>query len=294
MIAASTVRTASRPYPRVALPTLRGLLRTGPGVFGLGCIGLMCVVAVAAPGVAPYDPAQQEVRRLLEGPSAAHLLGTDDLGRDTLSRLIYGAQPALAVGMIATGLALLVGTALGLVAGYRRGLVDATLMRMMDGLLAVPTLVLALAITSALGPGLVNAMLAIGVTGIPGFARLVRGQTVATRTLEYVYAAYLSGASPARIVLRHILPNIVSAIIVQASLSMAMDILAEAGLSFLGLGVQPPAPTWGSMVTTARGFLQRDPWLMLAPGAALCLLVLGLNLLGDALRDALDPRLRGS
>jgi peptide/nickel transport system permease protein len=294
MIATSTVRAAPRPYPRVAFPTLRGLLRTGPGAFGVGCIGLVCVLAVAAPVVARYDPAQQEVRHLLEGPSATHLLGTDDLGRDTLSRLIYGAQPALAVGLIATGLALLVGTALGLVAGYRRGLVDATLMRVMDGLLAVPTLVLALAITSALGPGLANAMLAIGVTGIPVFARLVRGQTLATRGLEYVYAAHLLGASPARVVLRHVLPNILSVIIVQASLSMAMAILAEAGLSFLGLGVQPPAPTWGSMVTTARGYLQRDPWLMLAPGAALCLVVLALNLLGDALRDTLDPRLRGA
>jgi peptide/nickel transport system permease protein len=269
-------------------------LHTGPGAFGLGCIGLICVLALVAPLVAPYDPAHQEVRRLFEGPSATHFLGTDDLGRDTLSRLIYGAQPALAVGIIATGLALLVGTALGLIAGYRRGLVEATLMRIMDGMLAVPTLVLALAITSALGPGIVNAMLAIGVTGIPVFARLVRGQTLAIRGLEYVHAAYLLGASPARVVLRHVLPNIVSTIIVQASLSMAMAILAEAGLSFLGLGVQPPAPTWGSMITTARDFLQRDPWLMLAPGAALCLVVLALNLLGDALRDTLDPRVRGS
>ena len=183
----------------------------------------------------------------------------------------------------------MVGTTLGLVSGYRRGLVDVALMRIMDGLLAVPTLVLALAITSALGPGIANVMLAIGVTGIPVFARLVRGQTLATRGLEYVLAARLLGASPVRVVMRHVLPNIGSAIVVQASLSMAMAILAEAGLSFLGLGVQPPTPTWGAMVTTARGYLQRDPWLMLAPGAALCLMILALNLLGDALRDALDP-----
>jgi peptide/nickel transport system permease protein len=231
---------------------------------------------------------------MLEGPSATHLLGTDDLGRDTLSRLIYGAQQVLAVGFIATGLALISGTAIGLVAGYKRGVHDTILMTVMDGLLAIPGLVLALAIMSALGPGLTNAMLAIGITGIPVFARLVRGQTVATRNLEFVHAARLIGAGPTRVAVWHVLPNIASAIVVQASLSMALAILAEAGLSFLGLGVQPPTPTWGGMVTTARGFLQRDPWLMLAPGAALCATVVALNLLGDALRDSLDSRLRGS
>ena len=258
----------------------------------MGCVGFICLVAATAPVLAPFDPTQQDVQNLLQSPSVNHLLGTDDLGRDALSRVIYGAQPALAVGLIATGLALLVGTVLGLIAGYVRGFVDATVMRIMDGLLAVPPLVLALAITTAFGPGLTNAMLAIGVTGIPVFARLVRGQTMATRELEFVHAARLLGASPRRVVLRHVLPNIVSVIVVQASLSMAMAILAEAGLSFLGLGVQPPTPTWGSMVTTARGFLQRDPWLMFAPGAALCVTILALNLLGDSLRDSLDPRLR--
>jgi len=229
---------------------------------------------------------------MLEGPSTTHLLGTDDLGRDTLSRIIFGAQQVLAVGLVATGLALISGTVIGLVAGYKGGVFDTLLTSLMDGLLAAPTLVLALAIMSTLGPGLTNAMLAIGITGIPVFARLVRGQTLATRNLEFVHAARLVGASPARVAVRHVLPNMVSVIVVQASLSMAMAIVAEAGLSFLGLGVQPPTPTWGGMVTTARGFLQRDPWLMLAPGAALCVTIIALNLLGDALRDTLYPRLR--
>ena len=199
MIAASSARTALRPYTPVKLVSVPRVFRTGRGSVGLGCVGLICLLAVTAPVVAPYDPAQQDVRRLLEPPSSTHLLGTDDLGRDTLSRVIYGAQPALAVGLIATGLALVVGTVLGLIGGYRRGLVDALVMRIMDGLLAVPPLVLALAITSALGPGLTNAMLAIGVTGIPVFARLVRGQTMAKRELEFVHAARLLGASPARV-----------------------------------------------------------------------------------------------
>jgi peptide/nickel transport system permease protein len=219
-------------------------------------------------------------------------LGTDELGRDTLTRVMFGAQASLEVGILAVGISLVLGSLLGLVAGYVRGPTDATLMRIMDGLLALPTLVLALAITAMLGPSLNNAMLAIGITGVPVFARLVRGQVLAVREQDFVQAARSLGAGHLRMIRRHILPNVSSPIVVQASLAMPTAILAEAGLSFLGLGVQPPTPSWGGMLNTAKGYLQQDAWLAVAPGVAIFVTVLGFNFLGDALRDALDPRLR--
>jgi peptide/nickel transport system permease protein len=240
----------------------------------------------------PYSPTQQDIRNLLKPPSLAHPLGTDELGRDTLTRAMFGAQASLEVGIIAVGISLFVGSALGLVAGYLRGLTDAVIMRIMDGLLALPTLVLALAITAMLGPSLNNAMLAIGVTGVPIFARLVRGQVLSVRELEYIQAARSLGAGDLRMMLKHVLPNVLAPIVVQASLAMPTAILAEAGLSFLGLGVQPPTPSWGAMLNTAKGYLQQDAWLAIAPGVAIFVTVLGFNFLGDAVRDALDPRLR--
>jgi peptide/nickel transport system permease protein len=264
----------------------------GPAIAGLSILGLMLILAITAPAIAPYDPAQQDTTRLLEGPSATHLFGTDDLGRDTLSRVIHGSQPALTVSFIATGFALTVGTALGLIAGYMRGLLDSVLMRVMDGLLAVPMLVVALTITGVAGPSLSTVIVAIGVANVPVFARLARGQTLAVRSLDYVVAARGLGARPIRVVLQHVLPNILTPILVQISLTMATALLTEAGLSFLGLGVQPPAASWGSMLVSARGFLLRDPWFAIAPGIAICSTVLAFSLLGDALRDALDPRLR--
>lgn len=255
-------------------------------------VGLVLLSALLAPLVAPYDPSAQNIQQMLQGPTTIHWLGTDELGRDTLSRVIYGARVSLLVGVIAVSIALFVGSALGLIAGYGRGMIDGVIMRVMDGLLAFPTLVLALAITAMLGPSLNNVMIAIGITGVPDFARIVRGQVLALRELDYVQAARSIGANDIRIMSTHILPNTMAPIIVHASIIIPGAILAEAGLSFLGLGVQPPTPSWGSMLNTARGYLEHNAWLAVAPGAAICITVLALNFLGDALRDTLDPRLR--
>jgi len=290
--AAPAVPEVRRVGPSATREFFRRLARTRTAGIGAGIVGLVILAALLAPLLAPYDPTQQDTRSLLQGPSAAHLLGTDELGRDTLSRAIYGTQVSLQVGIIAVGISLLVGGGLGLVAGYLRGMTDAVIMRVMDGLLAFPTLVLALAITAMLGPSLNNAMIAIGVTGVPLFARLVRGQVLAVRGLDYIQAAQSLGAEHGRIMVRHILPNILAPIVVQASLNMPAAILAEAGLSFLGLGIQPPTPSWGAMLNTAKGYLQRSVWTAIVPGTAIFVAVLGFNFLGDAIRDALDPRLK--
>jgi peptide/nickel transport system permease protein len=270
------------------------LARMRLAMVGGAIVGLIVLAALIGPLLAQYAPTQQDTTNLLKPPSAQHPLGTDELGRDTLTRVLYGARVSLAVGVIAVGISLLVGCAFGLVAGYLRGPTDASIMRLMDGLLALPALVLALAITAMLGPSLNNVMLAIGITGIPIFARLVRGQVLSVRELDYIQAARSLGASDVRIMLGHVLPNVLAPIVVQASLAMPLAILAEAGLSFLGLGVQPPTPTWGAMLNTAKGYLQLDPWLAVAAGSAIFVTVLGFNFLGDAVRDALDPRLMSS
>ena len=268
------------------------LRRSYFALLGGSVVLLVIVAAVLAPVVAPYDPSARDVRQLLQGPSLDNPLGTDEIGRDTLSRIIYGARVSLLVGIIAVGISMLIGVPLGLVAGYGRGLADSVIMRVMDGLLAFPTLVLALAITAMLGPSLNNAMIAIGITGIPNFARLVRGQVLALRDQEYVQAARSVGAKNVRILGKHILPNTMAPIIVQTSIAIPTAILAEAGLSFLGLGIQPPQPSWGAMLNTARGYLQHSAWLAVWPGIAIFVTVLAFNFLGDALRDTLDPRLR--
>jgi peptide/nickel transport system permease protein len=229
---------------------------------------------------------------MVRPPDREHLLGSDELGRDILSRLVYGARVSLAVGVLSVGISLLIGVSLGLVAGYRGGWLDEVIMRLMDGLLAFPALVLALAITAALGPSLGNAMIAIGIVGIPGFARLVRGQVLSIRALEFVEAARAAGLSDRRIILRHVAPNVLAPIIVHASLRIAFAVLTEASLSFLGLGAQPPTPSWGSMLNAGREYLEMAPWLSVAPGAAIFITTLSFNFLGDGLRDALDPRLK--
>ena len=303
-MSAETV-AAAREHPAAAEPPLALTLRASrSGQFvrrlarmhlarvGGAIVLVVLLAALLAIVWSPYSPTQQDIRNLLKPPSPAHPLGTDELGRDTLTRVMFGAQASLEVGIIAVGISLFVGSALGLVAGYLRGLTDAVIMRIMDGLLALPTLVLALAITAMLGPSLNNAMLAIGVTGVPIFARLVRGQVLSVRELEYIQAARSLGAGDLRMLLKHVLPNVLAPIVVQASLAMPTAILAEAGLSFLGLGVQPPTPSWGAMLNTAKGYLQQDAWLAIAPGVAMFVTVLGFNFLGDAIRDALDPRLR--
>ncbi len=254
---------------------------------------LLVLVALLAPVLAPYDPTVVQMSVSLDPPSSAHWLGTDDLGRDVLSRTIWGSRISLSVGLIAVAIGLGVGVSLGLVAGYLGGLVDLLAMRVIDALLAFPALILAISITAALGPQLQNAMIAIGVVAIPLYTRLTRGQVLAAREREYVLAARTIGASARRIVLRHIFPNITNPLVVQATLSIAFAILAEATLSFLGLGAQPPTPTWGADINYSQRYLANLKWWMsVGPGVGIFLAVFAFNYFGDALRDALDPRLR--
>lgn len=263
----------------------------------LALIGLWVVLAVfvsaaLASFVAPADPKKTNFDALLQPPSRDHLLGTDDLGRDILSRIIFGARTSLLAGVISVGLALSVGLPLGLMSGYFRGQFDNVLMRLTDALLSFPFLVLALAIAAVLGAGLGKAMIAIGIVFTPGFIRLSRAQVLSEREKVYVEAARALGASDARIIWRHILPNSLSPVLVQASLAMAAAITAEATLSFLGLGTQPPTPSWGSMLNIAQAYLGKAPWMALWPGLAIFITVLSLNLVGDGLREVLDPRMR--
>ena len=253
------------------------------------------LIALLAPVVAPYDPIKVTVGDALRSPSLAHLLGTDDLGRDVLSRVIWGSRISLSVGLISVGIGFFVGVSVGLAAGYLGGKFDLFVMRGVDALLAFPALVLAIASTAALGPQIQNAMIAIGIVAIPAYARLTRGQTLAIRSRDFILAARTVGCTPLRIVTRHVFPNITNALIVQATLSTAFAILAEAALSFLGLGPQPPDPSWGQDVAYSTRYLANMKWWMsVGPGLAIFSAVFAFNFLGDALRDALDPRLRRS
>jgi len=248
------------------------------------------LVAVLAPLIAPYDPAQQSWTSIRKPSSLAHWFGTDESGRDLLSRVIFGGRASLLAGVVSVTIALGLGVPIGLLAGYGGRWIDAVLSRIADAMLAVPFLILAIALAAFLGPSLQNAMIAIGLTAAPIFVRLTRGQVMAVMVEDYVEAARAVGNPPVRIAFRHILPNILPALIVQSTLSIATAIIAEASLSFLGLGQQPPAPSWGSMLNAAQRFLTLSPWLAVWPGLAIFLVVLSFNLLGDALRDALDPR----
>ena len=271
-------------------------LRRNPRMIVGGAI-VLCwlIIAIFAPFLAPYDPIKVNVTDSLIPPGGAHWLGTDDLGRDVLSRVMWGSRVSLSVGVISVSIGLLVGTSLGLAAGYLGGKFDLFIMRGIDALLAFPALILAIAITSALGPQIQNAMIAIGIVAIPAYARLTRGQVLAVRARDYIVAARTIGASPLRIVMRHIFPNIMNTLIVQATLSTAFAILAEAALSFLGLGPQPPYLSWGQDINYSQRYLANLKWWMsVGPGLAIFTAVFGFNFLGDALRDALDPRLRRS
>jgi peptide/nickel transport system permease protein len=268
--------------------------RSKVGVVALAVIVGIAFVAVFAPMLAPADPLEQDYNALLSAPSAAHPLGTDQLGRDLLSRIMYGARISLLVGVIAVGVAIVIGVPLGLLSGYARGVTDEVIMRVMDALIAFPSIILALAIVAVLKPSLINVMIAIGITNVPLYARLMRSQVLSLREREYIAAARAIGATDGRIMTRHILPNSLSPIIVQATLGLGFAVLAEAGLSYLGVGVQPPTPTWGSILNQGAPLLEQAPWLSIFPGLAIFILVLAFNLLGDALRDQLDPRLRGT
>jgi peptide/nickel transport system permease protein len=269
---------------------IRRLLRRKGAIFGLVIIALFLMLAIFAPLLTPYDPIAQSWTSVRKPPSAAHWFGTDDVGRDILVRVIFGARASLMAGVISIGIALAIGVPLGLVAGYLGGFLDALISRITDAMLACPFLILAIALAAFLGPSLGNAMIAIGVTTTPIFVRLTRGQVMSVKVEDYVEAARAVGNPRWRIALVHILPNILPALLVQATLSIAAAIIAEAALSFLGLGQQPPAPSWGSMLNSAQRFLVNAPWMAVWPGLAIFLTVLSFNLVGDGLRDALDPR----
>lgn len=270
----------------------RRLLRRRSAVFGLAVIVLFVMIAVFAPLLTPYDPTQQSWTSIRKPPSLQHWFGTDESGRDLFSRVIFGARASLLAGVVSISIALSLGVPIGLLAGYGGKWIDAVIGRITDAMLAIPFLILAIALAAFLGPSLQNAMIAIGLTATPIFVRLTRGQVMAVKVEDYVEAARAVGNPAMRIALKHILPNILPALIVQATISIATAIIAEASLSFLGLGQQPPAPSWGSMLNTAQRFLTNAPWMAIWPGLAIFLAVLSFNILGDGLRDALDPKER--
>jgi peptide/nickel transport system permease protein len=264
------------------------LLRRKLAVIGAAIILLEVVAAIFGPLLVRYDPMAPNFAAILQPPSADHWLGTDDLGRDILSRLLTGTRYSLLISVTAVTIAMIAGVCLGIMSGYVGGSIDEVLMRILDSFMALPSLVQALAIAAALGPGLANAMLAIAVASVPTYARLVRGQTLSIKENEYILAARATGVGSGRVVGRHILPNTLGPVIVQVSLGLGFAIITESSLSFIGLGIQPPLPTWGWMVQVGFQFLETAPWYVLAPASAIFLAVLGFNLLGDGLRDALD------
>jgi len=264
-------------------------------VVALALLVLVALIVVLGPSFAPYDPLQTNLSMRLKPPGTpGHPLGTDELGRDVFSRLLYGARPSIGVGFAAVAVAMLIGVPVGLASGYVGGLFDTVVSRIVDVLLAFPYVLLAIAIVAALGPGLFNAMLAVGIAGVPYYVRIVRASALALREQEFVQASRAVGASHVWILFRHIFPNALSPLIVAATLDVGWMITAAAGLSFLGLGAQPPQPEWGVMLSDGRQYIGVAPHLALVPGAAIFLVVLALNLVGDGLRDALDPRLRGA
>jgi peptide/nickel transport system permease protein len=278
------------PLESPARRALRRVVRRKGAMIGLALITAFIVLAIAAPLVAPYDPIATSWSLVRKPPTMAHWFGTDDLGRDVLTRVIYGARASLVAGAISVGIALSIGVPVGLVSGYRGGFVDALISRITDAMLACPFLILAIALAAFLGPSLGNAMIAIGISATPIFVRLTRGEVMSIKVEEYIDAARSVGDSNWRIAVGHILPNAMPALLVQATLSVAAAIIAEAALSFLGLGQQPPYPSWGSMLNAAQRFLTNAPWMAIWPGLAIFLVVLSFNLLGDGLRDALDPQ----
>ncbi len=269
--------------------TARRVARSPGAIVGAGIVGAIVLAAVLGPFVAHADPLAADLTQQAVPPGFHHLLGTDKLGRDILARLLFGARTSITIGFVAVGLAITVGSTIGLVAGYARGKVDALLMGAMDVMLAFPSIILAIAITTILGPSIVNLMIAVGIVYIPQYARLARSSVLVTSQLEYVEAARAIGASTFAILGRHIVPNIMAPLLVQATLGIATAELDAAGLSYLGLGARPPAPEWGAMLSDARDYWVSAPWALLAPGLAVTTLVIGFNLLGDGLRDALDP-----
>jgi len=269
---------------------LKRFRRRPLALFGTLVIVFFVVLAVFAPQLAPYDPAATDFLSVRQAPSTAYLLGTDDVGRDVLSRVIFGARASLLAGVISVVIAMLIGIPLGLVSGFYGGFIDELIMRFTDAVLSFPFLILAVALAAALGPSLQNAMIAIGIGSAPTFIRLTRGQVLAVKAEEYVQAAKALGGYDRRIIVRHILPNSFTPLLIQATLTIAQAIIAESSLSFLGLGVQPPVPSWGGMLNTAKGFMAQAPWMAVWPGVSIFVTVLAFNLFGDGLRDVLEPK----
>jgi peptide/nickel transport system permease protein len=287
--------TGSAAIPREISPGRRALDRLAQrrgAMIALGVVAFFVVLALLAPGIAPYDPLATSWSAVRKAPTGAHWFGTDEIGRDVLSRVVWGTRASLLAGVVSVSISLAFGVPIGLLAGYIGGWVDALISRMTDAMLACPFLILAIALAAFLGPSLTNAMIAIGISATPIFVRLTRAQVLHVKVEDYVEAARAVGNSHLRIALRHVLPNIVPPLIVQATLAIAAAIIAEAALSFLGLGQQPPAPSWGSMLNTAKNYIDNAPWMAVWPGVSIFLLVLSFNLLGDGLRDAFDPRQR--
>jgi len=270
----------------------RKLARNRIAMLGLATVLFFVAVAVFAPWIAPHDPLAAGWSTIRKAPSAVHWFGTDDLGRDVLSRVVWGTRASLMAGVVSVAISLLLGVVIGMVAGFFGGMVDALISRITDAFLACPFLILAIALAAFLGPSLTNAMIAIGVSAAPIFVRLTRAQVINVKVEDYIEAARAVGCAPLRIAVSHMLPNITAPVIVQSTLAIAAAVIAEASLSFLGLGQQPPAPSWGSMLNTAKNFMDSAPWMAIWPGLAIFMLVLAFNLLGDGLRDALDPRQR--
>ena len=268
------------------------LQRRPSALIGLTVVIAFILMAIFAPYISPQDPIATSWGTIRKAPSAAHWFGTDEIGRDVLSRIIWGTQASLMAGVISVSISLLIGVPIGLLAGFVGGAVDAIISRITDAFLACPFLILAIALAAFLGPSLTNAMVAIGISAAPIFVRLTRGQVIQIKVEDYVEAARSVGNPPWRIALVHILPNILPPLLVQATLAIAAAVIAEASLSFLGLGQQPPAPSWGSMLNTAKNYIEQAPWMAIWPGISIFLLVLSFNLFGDGLRDALDPRQR--
>jgi peptide/nickel transport system permease protein len=290
---APAIVAAQTPIRRTPVAVVE-LLRTHRRVTAAALlVALLFAIALLSPVISPHDPLATNPDNSYQPPlSPGHVLGTDELGRDLFSRVLWGARVSLPVAFVAVAVGLVVGGLIGLVSGYAGGVVDLLLMRLMDALLAFPALILAIAIVAGLGPGIRNAMIAIGIVAVPVYARLVRAVVLQLKQMEFVVATRSLGASPMRLLLAHIVPNLLNPVIVQVSLSAGFAILAEATLSFLGLGAQVPTPDWGQMISVGAAFLTNDPWLAIVPGAAISVTVYAFNLLGDSLRDALDPRLR--
>lgn len=287
VVAANPILEAG-PWRRV----WRRLYRRRAALVGLVFVVLFVLMAVFAPWVSPFDPLATNWSAIRQAPSAAHWFGTDELGRDVLSRVIWGTRASLSAGVVSVSISLLLGVPIGLAAGYLGGFVDNLISRLTDAFLACPFLILAIALAAFLGPSLTNAMIAIGVSTTPVFVRLTRAQILNVKAEDYIEAARAVGNSSLRIAWRHAMPNVLAPLIVQATLAIASAVIAEASLSFLGLGQQPPAPSWGSMLNTAKDYISNAPWMGIWPGVSIFLLVLSFNLLGDGLRDALDPRQR--